>query len=94
VPVRSKRQIDRALRKKGFDRRHSHHVFYWLTVDGKTSEVFTRMSQGRGEVGSALIARMARQCRLSTNEFLSLVDCPMTGNAYVERLEAGGYIVR
>jgi len=52
------------------------------------------MSQGRGEVGSALIARMARQCRLSTNEFLSLVDCPMTGNAYVERLEAGGYIVR
>ncbi|WP_419941943.1 hypothetical protein [Candidatus Palauibacter sp.] len=52
------------------------------------------MSHGRAEVGADLIARMAKQCRLSKDEFLRLVDCPMTGSEYVEMLKSRGHLMR
>ena len=63
-------------------------------IDGDRTEVFTKMSHGRAEVGADLIARMAKQCRLSKDEFLQLVDCPMTGSEYVEMLKSRGHLMR
>ncbi len=63
-------------------------------INGDRTEIFTKMSHGRAEIGVDLIARMARQCRLSKDEFLRLIDCPMTESEYVETLESRGHLIR
>jgi len=34
-----------------------------------------------------LIAEMAKQCRLKKDDFLKLIDCPMTQDDYEKKLE-------
>ena len=41
-------------------------------------------------IGVELIALMARQCRLTKKQFLSLIDCPMDETAYREILQQQG----
>jgi hypothetical protein len=41
-------------------------------------------------VGVELIVLMARQCRLTKKQFLSLIDCPMDETEYREILRQQG----
>lgn len=95
MPVRSSRDVRRSLRSKGFlEDVKSHHVFLWYLCDGKKTGVYTKVSHGSGgaDIGSPLLGKMARQCRLSKGDFLDLVDCPLSAEDYRNRLVAGGHL--
>ena len=79
--TRKGRDIDSALRRKGFNRNVSaDHIFYHF---GNT-KIGTKMSHGMmsSSLGAKLIGEMARQLHLSKTQFLALVDCTMNADEY------------
>ena len=83
--MRKKRRIASALLEKAFTERSGksdHRVFLYL-VEGKKTGISTRMSHSsQTDVSRQLVSAMAQQCRLSKDEFLDLVDCPMSPADY------------
>ena len=85
--TRKQRDVERALIKKGFQRTESHHHFFiYHSCEGKKTTVKTKTSHGGQELSNYLLQQMARQVCLSKNDFLSLIDCPMSRNQFEQRL--------
>jgi len=84
--TRDRDAIERGLLKKGFMKKTggNHHRYIFLSRDGKKTPIHTKMSRGEQHkrVSSNLLSLMARQCRLSTHDFLAFVDCHMTEETY------------
>ena len=78
----TKRQIKKGLVKKGFTLfRSNKHLHYRYFLDqSKGTHVQTHLSHGGDgkDVGEDLIAKMARQCRISANNFRGLIDCTVS----------------
>lgn len=85
-----RRKVASSLRRKGFkEQRDGHHVTYtYMRRDGDPTPVHTYMSHGSGsaDIGATLISSMARQCRLSKNDFIRLVNCPMKREEYERKI--------
>ena len=87
---RKGRDVDTALCKKGFQRDKSgDHIRYSLT-----DKPYIRTKMSHGMLGSTLSAErigdMARQLRLSKEQFLELIDCNLDAGGYraiIEQLE-------
>jgi hypothetical protein len=88
------KDIERALLDKGFHFHDTHHRRFFLVVDGKRTAISTKISHGERECGASLVSVMARQVRLSRKNFLLLVKCSLTGEAYVEILRQQGDLDR
>ncbi|ABB24717.1 hypothetical protein [Pelodictyon luteolum] len=85
MAVREKRQIEGALERKGFTCRVTDHkYYYYYSLAGKKTLVKTKVSLGGKPktIGGDLLSFMARQCKLTTPEFLELVDCTMDQKIY------------
>jgi hypothetical protein len=81
--MRKQVEVEAALRRKGFRQADTHHrYFVYHTLSGLKSRIRTRTSHGGRDLNAPLLAQMARQCRVSRNEFLDLVDCPLDQGAY------------
>ena len=83
----AKRSILSSLQRKGFvprDRPGDHIYLVYYDLLGKKTQVLTKVSHGsKGKtIGNVLIGRMARQCKVSTSEFVRLVDCSMDREEY------------
>lgn len=87
------KDIDRSLQAKGFavepDRRH---IFYYLMVDGKKTSIKTHVSHGEVEIDDPLIDAMKKQTKLKKNEFLDLINCPLSKDEYIQLLIERGFI--
>ena len=84
--TRKGRDIDAALRRKGFRRNvSSDHIFYYF----EGTRVSTKISHGMmgSSLSADLLSRMARQLHLSTRQFLDLIDCPLNEAGYRAILE-------
>ena len=92
--ARDRETIERGLLKKGFVKKigGDHHRYILLSRDGKKTSVHTKTSRGtqHKRIEAPLIALMARQCRLSTKDFVDFVDCPMTEEAYRVKIKTHG----
>jgi hypothetical protein len=76
------RQVDQALiTKLGFERHDSHHRIYRLYLDGQLL-ARTFISHSQRELTNFHIAQMARQMRLSRQEFLAAVECSLDRDEY------------
>ena len=85
VAQRSKGDIESALSRKGFARvENDHSWFVYFTTDQKKSRLKTKTSHGSRStsIGDSLLGMMARQCALTKSEFLELVDCTMSRDAF------------
>lgn len=93
-----RRVVESALERKGFtkirDTKHSH--FLYVTRDGLKTSVRTMISHGKtgADIGDSLVARMARQCRISRKEFENLVDCSLSREDYEDLLIAATIVKR
>ena len=85
-------QIDKALRKKGFEVSNKNHHFYYYMNNGKKTNIFTKTSHSSDEINDTLIKKMADQVRLEKNEFKELVQCTLSGERYREILIDKGII--
>jgi predicted RNA binding protein YcfA (HicA-like mRNA interferase family) len=94
LSVRAKRDVEVALKKKGFKQDEGdHHWFFFWTADGKKTTVRTKTSHGSTkDLGDGLLKEMARQVRVSKVQFLDLIDCPMSREQYQQLLEDGSYL--
>ena len=84
---RERVDVGNALVRKGFEKddRH-HHMFYYRTVIGKKTAVRTRTSHSGKTLDSVLLGQMAKQCKLTMADFLQLVDCSLSREAFEERI--------
>ena len=83
-------EIEAALKQKGFRRRAGHHKFFiYFTKEGRKTSIFTKTSHGskHKDVNSGLVSNMAKQCKLTKQEFEDLVRCPLSRDQYERTLE-------
>ncbi|SHL33518.1 hypothetical protein SAMN02745216_05029 [Desulfatibacillum alkenivorans DSM 16219] len=85
-----KRSVEKGLQKKGFVKDGGdHHYFVYFSMEGKKTPVKTKTSHGSSKyktLGAPLIAQMARQCKLTKQEFTDLIECPLSQKKYEEQL--------
>lgn len=87
----SVRDVKSSLERKGFRKHDGHHSFfvYYSTSNLKTG-VRTKVSHGENQIGDKLIGAMARQCRLSKDDFKKLIECPLSREQYEAMLVEAG----
>ena len=86
------RTVKASLIKKGFAVREGDHTFFTLLKDGAKTSIRTKVSHGEVEIGEPLIRKMSAQVHLSKADFLDLIRCPLSKEAYLEKVSADGCI--
>lgn len=86
MTVRKLKDIELSLTKKGFVLKQSHHRNYVLHVNGKKTSIRTRISRGSKEYDDHLLGQMAKQVKLSKENLLQLIDCPLSEKEYKDIL--------
>jgi hypothetical protein len=87
------RDIDAALRAKGFRVTESRHTMYHFYVDGKKTVLWTMVSHGQKEIPDNIVGTMARkQLRLSRTDFDRLIECPLSQAEYQAMMQQAGHI--
>lgn len=92
---RKRRDIENALKAKGFREEVSHHRYYKYFVDNKFTGAYTYTSTGtkHKEYDDSLLARMVKQLKLnSRQELCDLIDCPMDEEQYRAILHEKGIL--
>lgn len=74
------REIEAALKKKGFEEIKwvNHKYYYFLDQKGNQTPVKTKTSHGDIEYGGKMLSLMKKQLHLNTEQFDDLVKCPLT----------------
>ncbi len=85
--TRDRKDVDSALQKKGFrNKEGDHHYHLYYSMAGLKSRVFTKTSHSQKSISEDLLSQMARQCRLTRQQFFNLLDCPLSREEYEEIL--------
>src|SRR5438874_1578712 len=98
MAVRERAKIAAALLRKGFVLKQSNknrdHDYYFLSVEGLLSPVFTKLSRGSSykTYGRDLLGAMSHQLKLTNSQLLDLIDCSMTAIEYLTILKSNGVI--
>ncbi len=88
-----KKDLIKALTKKGFDETKSRHHKLVLIVEGKPTPVFTVFSHGGGDPGRDLLSKVKKDLRFMNQEdFESFIDCTKSYDEYVTELLNKGII--
>lgn len=88
---RKRNEVERALIKKGFRKsQNDHSKFVYHLKNGKKTSVWTKTSHGSShrEISPTNLGKMARQCKLSSKDFVQLIECPMNQSIYEKILES------
>jgi len=97
-PVKT-RLIENSLLKKGFVKDNRHHKMFWLHVGNRNTSIYTRTSHGQKECDPSLLKAMQKQLRLTRDEkllprpnefFRGFIECPVSGDQYVDKLKQLG----
>ncbi len=88
---RPAKDIDAALRKKGFGckTKSDHFRYTYFLPDGTKTDIQTKISHGMGNtsLSADLISKMARQLHLTKKQFLNFIDCTLSEEMYREILK-------
>jgi len=85
-------EIKRGLQRKGFREDNRDHKFYFLYLGDKRTSVRTKISHGETEIDDGLIKLMAKQIHLTKDQFIDLVNCPLSYDEYIKILQEKGII--
>ena len=78
----------KSLKSKGFREVDKDHKYLWLFVGNRQTSIRTKISHSaRKEYDDSLLAQMRKQVKLETkDEFIDLIECPLTKEGYVDTL--------
>ena len=79
-------ELSANLKRKGFKEEQKDHKVYHFYYDGKLTDIWTKISHGEREIGLPLIIKMAKQLRLSKEEFIKFAKCTISEEEYVSML--------
>lgn len=83
MTTRKQNDVEAGLERKGFQQANTHHrYFVYYTRAGVKSRIRTKTSHGGSDLDRSLIGQMAKQCGVTSKDFLALVDCPLDQAAY------------
>jgi predicted RNA binding protein YcfA (HicA-like mRNA interferase family) len=85
MKIRSAAEIEKVLKKKGFEEQKSrkHHKWYVLMVDGKKSRVNTYLSHNGQDYGKKLMGEVKKQlCFDDTTKMEDYFDCTFSEADY------------
>ncbi|KNZ68690.1 hypothetical protein Tfer_2784 [Thermincola ferriacetica] len=94
--VRPRKDVETALENKGFRKNNNdHRKFVYYSLSGKKTSIWTKTSHGTSHKDISLdnLKKMAKQCRLTLQDFCDLLDCPLSREEYEQRMVSGGYIM-
>lgn len=77
---RKKSDVEAGLQKKGFVLiEGDHHFFHYVNLEGKKTLIRTKTSHTpkMRDISDNLLSQMAKQCHVTKQDFLNLVDCPL-----------------
>ena len=81
--------MESGLKRKGFVPSDGKHpVVTYATEDGKKTSVRTHFSHSDRKMDRYRLRQMAQQVGLTVDQFVDLIDCPMTRETF-ERVLAG-----
>jgi predicted RNA binding protein YcfA (HicA-like mRNA interferase family) len=93
MKLRSAKNIEKALLKKGFEKisskQKSHHTFYYFIYKGKRTSINTYLSHGgkSSEYGSALMNKIQHQLKFNDSKLAeAFLDCPFKEEQYISML--------
>ena len=92
---RKKTTVEAGLRAKGFEQTEGdHHFFVYVTTGGKKTAIRTKTSHTpkMKEIPDNLLGQMAKQCKLNKQDFLNLIDCPLSTEQYESKLRERGIL--
>lgn len=92
MSVLKTKEVQKNLCKKGFESHHTDHEMFVYKINGKKSEIRTKISHGETEIGDPLISMMARQLHLSKNQFVDFAKCIMSEEEYRKELLQKGIV--
>ena len=80
------RELQRGLRRKldAVEDRRSHHIFYWVTIDGLEFRAAKFSHSSRGQLPDFILSDTAQRLKLSRAELNDLVDCPLNRERFLE----------
>ena len=85
----NRRKAKNALVKKGFQLRETKtHTMFTFYLGEKITVAQTRMSRGSNnkDIGDYLIGEMSRDCHLSKNKFIDLINCSVSKDDYEKHI--------
>ena len=78
-----KTDVEKALTKKGFQLRSSHHsIFVYYTQAGKKTSINTKTSHSHREISDDNFSCMATHVHLSKKEWNEFVACTLSRDDY------------
>lgn len=91
-------RVERSLQRKGFRRDSTgHHIYFFHEYEGKKTGIKTFLSHSKKlkDISGDLLVKMKRHLRLdSTPDAVDLLECPMDGDAYNEKMIQKGVFLR
>lgn len=93
MPIKT-RKIDSALISKGFVKNEKKkHIFYFLYIDGKKTQIRTKLSHGSNEYNDSLLSAIRKQLKFNNKEELEeFIECTKSLEQYIKRLESKSII--
>lgn len=85
------KKTESSLLKKGFLWASGDHNYLELWHDGKYV-LQTFLSHNNQDIGDDLISKMRKQCQLDKKEFMDLINCPLSQEAYIKLLKVKGIV--
>lgn len=82
MPSLKVKDISSSLLKKGFVASEKDHTYYIFYKDNHKTRVWTKISHGEKEIGDKLINAMQKQLKLTKQQFLDFVNCPLSKDEY------------
>lgn len=96
MATRDRADIAGSLLKKGFvlESKKRDHDFYFLEVEGFRTQIYTKLSRGSSykTYNKQLLGMMKNQLKLTNEQLLELIDCPMDLAKYLNVLVEQGAI--
>lgn len=87
------KEIENALKKKGFDSREGDHTYLIFFYKGEATNIRTKLSHGSQQPGKDILSSIKRQLKFdSQKDFEKLIDYPMKQEEYESYLKNAKYI--
>ena len=92
MAIVKRKDLEAALLRKGFRRASNHHNHFWFYYRGRKTRIKTFTSHGKREYDDWLLTQVKKQLRVTKNQLMDLIKCPMSEEEYTQHLIDMGHL--
>ena len=79
-------KVEQSLKKKGFQLQPADHRYLVLYYRGKRTKIRTKVSHNGQDINDFLINQMSKQVHLCKEDFIDLINCPLSQEEYLQKM--------